>query len=158
CRLCPARGSRGQGGGERAALAVKDAPFSPASPLSPFPSGLLRVRSRAKGEAQERNGETHLAKGESPACGRLASLAVRPQAPDTGAPGAMGLLNCWEQPGRLQSWVCALAALFFSPAMAEAVLEYGFAEAERAAIACLFSDYEAAIGVSLCFQNFAAEV
>jgi len=69
----------------------------------------------------------------------------------------MGLLDCWEQPGRLQSWVCALAH-FFSPAMAEAVLEYGFAEAERAAIACLFSDYETAIGVSLCFQNFAAEV
>src|SRR5262245_44185732 len=42
--------------------------------------------------------------------------------------------------------------------MTEAVLEYGFAEAERAAIACLFTDYEAAIGVSLCFQNFAAEV
>ena len=42
--------------------------------------------------------------------------------------------------------------------MSKAVLEYGFAEAERAAIAWLFTEYEAAIGVSLCFQNFSAEV
>ena len=36
--------------------------------------------------------------------------------------------------------------------------ERGFAEAERSAIVALLREYEAGIGVSLCFQNFDAEV
>jgi ribosomal protein S18 acetylase RimI-like enzyme len=42
--------------------------------------------------------------------------------------------------------------------MCEIVLHYGFVEEERAAIVGLLRDYEAGIGVSLCFQNFAEEV
>jgi ribosomal protein S18 acetylase RimI-like enzyme len=36
--------------------------------------------------------------------------------------------------------------------------ERGFSEADRAAIVALLREYEAGIGISLCFQNFDAEV
>jgi putative acetyltransferase len=42
--------------------------------------------------------------------------------------------------------------------MGDIVLEYGFVEQQRAAIVGLLRDYEADIGVSLCFQNFAQEI
>jgi putative acetyltransferase len=42
--------------------------------------------------------------------------------------------------------------------MTRFVTERGFSEAERAAIAGLLREYEAGIGISLCFQNFDAEV
>ena len=38
------------------------------------------------------------------------------------------------------------------------VLERGFSERERAAIVALLREYEKGVGVSLCFQNFEAEV
>jgi len=38
------------------------------------------------------------------------------------------------------------------------VLERGFNEPERAAIVALLREYEAGLGVSLCFQDFEAEV
>jgi ribosomal protein S18 acetylase RimI-like enzyme len=37
-------------------------------------------------------------------------------------------------------------------------IEAGFAEGERAAIVALLREYEAGLGVSLCFQGFEAEV
>jgi ribosomal protein S18 acetylase RimI-like enzyme len=42
--------------------------------------------------------------------------------------------------------------------MAEAVLARGFEERDRERIVALMREYEAGIGVSLCFQNFDAEV
>jgi ribosomal protein S18 acetylase RimI-like enzyme len=42
--------------------------------------------------------------------------------------------------------------------MTRFVTERGFSEAERAAIAGLLREYEAGIGISLCFQDFDAEV
>jgi putative acetyltransferase len=42
--------------------------------------------------------------------------------------------------------------------MTRFVIERGFSEADRAAIVALLREYEAGIGVSLCFQNFEAEV
>jgi len=42
--------------------------------------------------------------------------------------------------------------------MQDIALRYGLREGERAAVADLLREYENAIGVSLCFQNFAAEV
>ena len=38
------------------------------------------------------------------------------------------------------------------------VLERGFSERDRAAIVAMLREYEAGIGVSLCFQDFEAEV
>lgn len=38
------------------------------------------------------------------------------------------------------------------------MLEYGFAERDRQAIVALLREYEAGIGISLCFQDFAAEL
>jgi len=37
-------------------------------------------------------------------------------------------------------------------------IERGFGESERAAIVALLREYEAGLGVSLCFQGFEAEV
>ena len=42
--------------------------------------------------------------------------------------------------------------------MTQAVLTYGFVERDRERIVALLREYETAIGVSLCFQNFAAEL
>ena len=42
--------------------------------------------------------------------------------------------------------------------MSACVLTYGFEEGDRQRIVELLSEYEAAIGVSLCFQNFSAEL
>lgn len=42
--------------------------------------------------------------------------------------------------------------------MAQPLLEYGFAEHDRQRIVALLREYEAGIGVSLCFQNFAREI
>jgi ribosomal protein S18 acetylase RimI-like enzyme len=38
------------------------------------------------------------------------------------------------------------------------VLTYGFRECDRERIVALLQEYEAAIGISLCFQDFAAEL
>src|SRR5262245_17762006 len=38
------------------------------------------------------------------------------------------------------------------------IIERGFAERDRAAIVALLREYEAGLGVSLCFQGFEAEV
>jgi ribosomal protein S18 acetylase RimI-like enzyme len=42
--------------------------------------------------------------------------------------------------------------------MLEIRLERGFREQDRQAIVALLREYEAGIGISLCFQNFAAEL
>jgi putative acetyltransferase len=42
--------------------------------------------------------------------------------------------------------------------MGDIALTYGLAESDRVAVAYLLREYEAGIGVSLCFQNFADEV
>jgi len=42
--------------------------------------------------------------------------------------------------------------------MGRFVVERGFSEPERAAIVALVREYEAGLGVSLCFQDFEAEV
>jgi putative acetyltransferase len=42
--------------------------------------------------------------------------------------------------------------------MSEVVLEYGFSERDRKRIVDLLREYEAGAGVSLCFQDFDAEV
>jgi len=42
--------------------------------------------------------------------------------------------------------------------MSRFVLERGFSERDRAAIVALLREYEAGLGVSLCFQDFEAEV
>ena len=42
--------------------------------------------------------------------------------------------------------------------MSEVVLEYGFSEPDRKRIVDLLREYEAGTGVSLCFQDFDAEV
>ena len=42
--------------------------------------------------------------------------------------------------------------------MSDYILSEGFQEAERGAIVALLSEYEHQIGVSLCFQDFAAEL
>ena len=42
--------------------------------------------------------------------------------------------------------------------MCHLALEYGCAESEREAVAGLLREYEAGTGISLCFQDFAAEV
>jgi ribosomal protein S18 acetylase RimI-like enzyme len=42
--------------------------------------------------------------------------------------------------------------------MQDVLLSFGFVESVRAAVGELLREYEKAIGVSLCFQNFAAEV
>jgi ribosomal protein S18 acetylase RimI-like enzyme len=42
--------------------------------------------------------------------------------------------------------------------MQDVLLSFGFVESARAAVGELLREYEQAIGVSLCFQNFAAEV
>jgi ribosomal protein S18 acetylase RimI-like enzyme len=42
--------------------------------------------------------------------------------------------------------------------MSRFATERGFAEAERAAIVALLREYEARIGISLCFQDFDAEL
>jgi ribosomal protein S18 acetylase RimI-like enzyme len=45
-----------------------------------------------------------------------------------------------------------------SQGMQDVRLSFGFVESARAAIGELLREYEQAIGVSLCFQNFAAEL
>jgi ribosomal protein S18 acetylase RimI-like enzyme len=42
--------------------------------------------------------------------------------------------------------------------MSRFVLERGFHERDRAAVEALLREYEAALGVSLCFQDFEAEI
>jgi ribosomal protein S18 acetylase RimI-like enzyme len=42
--------------------------------------------------------------------------------------------------------------------MAESLIEHGFAECDRERIVALLREYEAGIGMSLCFQGFDAEV
>lgn len=42
--------------------------------------------------------------------------------------------------------------------MPDYALEYGFAEPDRQSIVALLREYETGLGISLCFQNFDAEV
>jgi len=42
--------------------------------------------------------------------------------------------------------------------MTSILIERGFAEADRAAMVALLREYEAGLGISLCFQGFAAEL
>jgi putative acetyltransferase len=42
--------------------------------------------------------------------------------------------------------------------MTRYIIDHGFAERDRAAVVALLREYEAGLGVSLCFQGFEAEV